>query len=41
MAKLAMRMRRDPVVGVIRNHMLGISDPNLPIHYITMGYNDD
>ena len=21
--------------GVIRNHILGISDPNLPIHYIT------
>jgi len=21
--------------GVIRNHKFGISDPNLPIHYIT------
>ena len=26
---------RDRVVGVIRNHIFGISDPNLPIHYIT------
>ena len=28
-------MSRDRVVGVIQNHIFGISDPNLPIHYIT------
>jgi len=26
---------RDRVLGVIRNHIFGISVPNLPIHYIT------
>ena len=36
-ANLAMRMRvsRDRVVGVIRNHIFGISDPNLTVHHIT------
>jgi len=30
------------VVRVIQNHIFVISDPNLPIHYITfMGYDDD
>jgi len=24
----------DRVVGVLHNHIFGISDPNLPIHYI-------
>jgi len=28
-------MSCDRVVGVIQNHIFGISDPNLPIHYIT------
>jgi len=28
--------------GAIQNHIFGISDPNLPIHYITfMGLHDD
>ena len=39
MAKLAMRMRRvtsrDLVVGGHPKNIFGISDPNLPIHYIT------
>jgi len=30
----ACAMSRDMVVGVIQNHIFGISDPDLPIHYI-------
>jgi len=31
----ACAVSRDRVVGVIQNHIFGISDPNFPIYHIT------